>query len=68
MYDICCQVKESDEVQVRLNSPSVLSSGRYRCEANTEAPVFDSVSASADMLVVGECYKTFQSVILCVLH
>jgi len=49
----------STDVQVVLQSVNLASSGRYRCEISGEAPMFQTVSDTGDMVVVGMCNFSF---------
>ncbi|KAL7045569.1 hypothetical protein ACKWTF_002262 [Chironomus riparius] len=42
----------STDIQVVLQSVNLASSGRYRCEISGEAPMFQTVSDTGDMVVV----------------
>ncbi|XP_026671836.1 uncharacterized protein LOC108627695 isoform X3 [Ceratina calcarata] len=51
---ILFQRRRSDHQQVLLQDVSLHSSGQYKCEVSAEAPSFNSVSAEANMEVLGE--------------
>lgn len=57
------QLHNSTDTQVVLDSVTLASSGRYRCEVSAEAPSFQTVSDHGDMIVVGE-YEKIQQTIL----
>lgn len=50
----CLQRAMSDQRRVKLNSVSLQSSGKYRCEVSADHPSFHTESKSDEMLVVGE--------------
>lgn len=48
------QKEQSNDQMVVLQNASLHASGKYKCEVNAEAPNFNSVSAEANMEVIGE--------------
>ena len=49
---IVFQLSQSDENKVTLRHLSLASTGRYRCEVSSEAPMFVTDSGYGDLLVV----------------
>lgn len=51
---VLLQRRDSNRNRVVLNSVNLYSAGQYRCEISAEAPLFNTVSRSSEMVVVGK--------------